>query len=133
MAKKNRGQAEEAQIDMTPMLDVVFIMLIFFITTATFVKEAGIEVLSPEATMGIKKPEANIFVAVSADSKVWVDKRQVEGPVLRQVIEGLRAESPGGAVVIQADKRADVGVVIKALDQIKLAGVDDVTVATRTE
>ena len=118
---------------MTPMLDVVFIMLIFFITTATFVKEAGIEVLSPEATMGIKKPEANIFVAVSADSKVWVDKRQVEGPVLRQVIEGLRAESPGGAVVIQADKRADVGVVIKALDQIKLAGVDDVTVATRTE
>lgn len=133
MAKKSRGQAEEAQIDMTPMLDVVFIMLIFFITTAAFVREAGIEVRSPEATMALKKPEANVFVAVSADNKIWVDKRQVEAPVLRQVIESLRAESPGGAVVIQADKEANVGVVIAALDAIKLAGVEDVSVATQVE
>ena len=133
MARKNRGLAEEAQIDMTPMLDVVFIMLIFFITTASFVKEAGVEVLSPEANMAIKKPEANIFVAVSADNKIWVDKRQVEAPVLRQVIETLRAESPGGAVIIQADKRADVGMTIKALDAIKAAGVEDVSVATKVD
>lgn len=133
MSKSSRGQQEEAQIDMTPMLDVVFIMLIFFITTASFVREAGIEVQSPEANMAIKKPEANIFVAVGADNKIWVDKRNVEAPVLRQVIESLRAENPGGAVVIQADKQSDVGTVIAALDAIKAAGVEDVSVATEVE
>ncbi|MFN4291497.1 MAG: ExbD/TolR family protein [Pseudomonadota bacterium] len=129
MARKQRVQSEDAQIDMTPMLDVVFIMLIFFITTASFVKEAGVNVRSPTAATADPRPKANIFVAVTAESTVWVDKRPVEVTAVRQAIERLRQEVPVGSVVIQADRESKSGVVVQVLDQVKAAGISDVSVA----
>ena len=129
MARKQRVQSEDAQIDMTPMLDVVFIMLIFFITTASFVKEAGVNVRSPKAETADPRPKANIFVAVTAESTVWVDKRPVEVTAVRQAIERLRQEVPVGSVVIQADRESKSGVVVQVLDQVKAAGIADVSVA----
>ena len=84
MRRNNQAAAEdEAQIDLTPMLDVVFIMLIFFIVTASFIKEAGIEVNRPEASTSQPKENVNILVAISANNEVWMDKRRVDVRAVR--------------------------------------------------
>lgn len=133
MARKSHGQVEDAQIDMTPMLDVVFIMLIFFITTASFVKEAGVTTQRPEANQAVARTQANVFVGVTDNDQIWIDKRQVEVNTVRRAIETIRQETPIGAVVIQADKKAKAGIVVAVLDQIRAAGVEDVSVAATVE
>ncbi|AXY02161.1 MULTISPECIES: ExbD/TolR family protein [Vibrio] len=121
--------SEEAAIDMTPMLDIVFIMLIFFIVTTSFVKEAGLEVNRPTASSAQTVKKGNIMVAIGAAGDVWVDKRRIEVDAVRANIERLRAESPDGAVVIQADTESNAGVVVKVMDQIKMAGVESISIA----
>ncbi|WP_137167695.1 ExbD/TolR family protein [Salinimonas lutimaris] len=131
MARKVRTEEEDAQIDMTPMLDVVFIMLIFFIVTTVFVKEAGIEVNKPDANQATLHKNANIFVAITDDGSVWLDKREVAVESVRANIERLLTEQPTDYVIIQADVKAKHGVVVKVMDQIKAAGVDRISVAAR--
>ena len=97
-------QDEEEGINLTPMLDVVFIMLIFFIVTASFVKEAGIDVLRPEAKTAVNKKKANILVAISGKNEIWIDRQKVDRQAVRAQIERLHAENPEGSVLIQADK-----------------------------
>ncbi|EPN1124717.1 ExbD/TolR family protein [Vibrio parahaemolyticus] len=121
--------SDETAIDMTPMLDIVFIMLIFFIVTTSFVKEAGLEVNRPTASSAQTVKKGNIMVAIGAAVDVWVDKRRIEVDAVRANIERLRAESPDGAVVIQADTEANAGVVVKVMDQIKMAGVESISIA----
>ncbi|EJG1184682.1 TPA: biopolymer transporter ExbD [Vibrio parahaemolyticus] len=121
--------SDETAIDMTPMLDIVFIMLIFFIVTTSFVKEAGLEVNRPTASSAQTVKKGNIMVAIGAAGDVWVDKRRIEVDAVRANIERLRAESPDGAVVIQADTEANAGVVVKVMDQIKMAGVESISIA----
>ena len=98
------NQDEEEGINLTPMLDVVFIMLIFFIVTASFVKEAGIDVLRPSAKTAINKKNANILVAISGKNEIWIDRQKVDRQAVRGQIERLHAENPEGSVLIQADK-----------------------------
>lgn len=100
------GNEEEEGINLTPMLDVVFIMLIFFIVTASFVKEAGIDVLRPEAKTAVNKKKANILVAISGKNEIWIDRRKVDKQAVRAQIERLHAENPEGSVLIQADKES---------------------------
>jgi len=95
---------DEEGINLTPMLDVVFIMLIFFIVTASFVKEAGIDVERPDAVTAEPKKKSNILVAISANNEIWIDNRQVTPQGIRAQIERLHAENPEGSVMIQADK-----------------------------
>ncbi|EGR2852220.1 biopolymer transporter ExbD [Vibrio parahaemolyticus] len=121
--------SDETAIDMTPMLDIVFIMLIFFIVTTSFVKEAGLEVNRPTASSAQTVKKGNIMVAIGAAGDVWVDKRRIEVDAVRANIERLRAESPDGAIVIQADTEANAGVVVKVMDQIKMAGVESISIA----
>lgn len=130
MGRKVRVEEEEAAIDMTPMLDIVFIMLIFFIVTTVFVKEAGIDVNKPNATQSIMPKNANIFIAVTEDEKVWIDKRQVDIDSVRANLERLMAEQPSDVIIIQADKEAEHGVVVEVMDQIKSAGIDRISIAT---
>lgn len=131
MGRKVREPEEEAAIDMTPMLDIVFIMLIFFIVTTVFVKEAGIEVNKPEAGYAVLHKNANIFIAVTEDGDVWLDKRQVALDSVRANIERLLTEQPTDYVIIQADIKAKHGVIVEIMDQVKAAGVDRVSVAAR--
>ena len=120
---------EEAEINLTPMLDVVFIMLIFFIVTAVFVKEPGITVDRPEAVTAMVPNSGSIFIAVSANNEIWIDQRSVDLAGLKPVIERLRAENPEGGVVIQADNEAHNEFVLAAMDAAKEAGISDVTLA----
>ncbi|OFC68866.1 ExbD/TolR family protein [Alteromonas confluentis] len=131
MARKVRTEEEEAAIDMTPMLDIVFIMLIFFIVTTVFVKEAGIEVNKPEASQAFLHKNANIFIAVTEDGTVWMNKSEVAVDSVRATLERLLTEQPTDYVFIQADVKAKHGVVVKVMDQVKAAGIDRVSVAAR--
>jgi biopolymer transport protein ExbD len=124
-------EEENEEINMTPMLDVVFIMLIFFIVTATFVKESGIDVNRPEAATAVKKERANILVAISDKGEIWINKRQVDVRAVQANIERLHAENPQGSVVIQADKKATTDTLIKVMDAARSAGVFDVSIAAQ--
>jgi biopolymer transport protein ExbD len=124
-------QQEESEINITPMLDVVFIMLIFFIVTASFVKEAGIDVNRPDAQTAQKKEKANILIAISANNEIWIDRRQVDPRAVRANIERLHAENPQGTVVIQADKEAKTETLIQVMDSARQAGVYDVAIAAQ--
>ncbi|KPD20420.1 ExbD/TolR family protein [Idiomarina abyssalis] len=126
----NLIEEEESAIDMTPMLDVVFIMLIFFIVTASFVKEAGIDVNRPDTATAVQKDRANILIAISENNEIWIDKRQVDVRAVQANIERLYAENPQGSVVIQADEESNTRVLIKVMDAARAAGVYDVSVAT---
>ncbi|MCU4674987.1 biopolymer transporter ExbD [Catenovulum sp. 2E275] len=129
MARRHRREEEDAAIDMTPMLDIVFIMLIFFIVTTSFVKEAGIEVIKPEANQAEAKPKANIFIAISNNGDIWMDKRMVDVERVQANLEKMLAEQATDTVIIQADEEAKHGRVVKVMDQIKAAGIDKIVVA----
>lgn len=132
-AGRRGGEEQTSEIDLTPMLDVVFIMLIFFIVTASFIKEAGIEVNRPEASTANQKKNVNILVAVSATNEIWIDKRRVDKRAVRSVIERMHAENPKGAVVVQADNESNTETVTAVIDAAREAGVYDVSLATENE
>ncbi len=126
-------QEEESEINITPMLDVVFIMLIFFIVTATFIKEAGIDVNRPDAATAVKQEKANILIAIGPNNDIWIDRRQVDIRSVRPNIERLHAENPQGSVVIQADKESKTETLIQVMDASRQAGVYNVSIAAQEE
>jgi len=129
MRRQSKASAEEAEIDLTPMLDVTFIMLIFFIVTASFVKESGMDVNRPDAATAVVKPMGNILVAITPSGQIWIDKRQVDVRALRANLERLHAENPQGQVVIQADEESKNGLLVAVMDAAKLAGIENVSIA----
>ncbi len=122
-------EEEENEVNLTPMLDVVFIMLIFFIVTASFVKEAGIDVNRPSAATAERKEKGNILVAISEDNQIWIDRRQVDPRALRANIERMHAENPNAAVVIQADEESKNKLLVLVMDAARSAGVKNVAIA----
>ena len=125
------SEEEESEINITPMLDVVFIMLIFFIVTASFVKEAGIDVNRPDAETAVRQERANILIAISENNEIWIDQRMVDPRALRANIERLRAENPEGSVVIQADKKSVTETLVTVMDAARQAGVYNVSIAAQ--
>ena len=124
---------EEADLNMTPMLDVVFIMLIFFVVTASFIKESGVDVNRPGASTAVVKERGNILIGVTANDEIWIDKKRLEIEALRANIVRLHAANPEGAVVIQADKNSRSGLLVQIIDQARLAGVAEVSIAASIE
>jgi biopolymer transport protein ExbD len=121
---------EENEINLTPMLDVVFIMLIFFIVTASFVKEAGIDVNRPDAPMTESKPEdANILVMINANDEIWIDRRLIDPRAVRANIERMHAENPEGSVVIQANNASTNKMLVEVMDAARQAGVYNISIA----
>jgi biopolymer transport protein ExbD len=114
------------------MLDVVFIMLIFFIVTATFIKQTGIEVRRPEAQTSVQKPTVSVLVAIGADGDIWIDKKKVDAAAVRAHIERLHAENPKGGLVIQADKDAKSEKLMAVLSAARGAGLTEVAISTDT-
>ena len=129
MRRKRQRNTEESDIDITPMMDVVFIMLIFFIVTATFVKESGIDVTRPDAQTATKQNRVGILVAINEYNEIWINRREVNINAVRANIERLHAENPQGGAVIQADKNAQTGTLVEVMDQIRLAGVQAISIA----
>lgn len=129
MRRRVNLDEEEAGIDITPMLDIVFIMLIFFIVTTSFVKETGIEVNRPDAQTAIRNERGNILIAITESGDIWMDKRKIDVRAVRANVERMRAERPEGDVIVQADKFSRAGVMVTVMDQVRLAGVENVSIA----
>jgi biopolymer transport protein ExbD len=129
MRRRRNRRDEEDEVNLTPMLDVVFIMLIFFIVTASFVKEAGIDISRPPAATAERKERGNILIAITENDQIWMDRRQIDPRALRANIERLYAENPQGSVVIQADKGSKNGLLVQVMDASRLAGVKSVSLA----
>jgi len=122
-------ESAQSEVNMTPMLDVVFIMLIFFIVTASFVKEAGVDVIRPPAVTAVSKDKGNILIAITENGQIWIDRRQVDPRSLRANIERLHGENPNGAIVIQADRRSQNHLLVAVMEAAKSAGVRKVAIA----
>jgi len=111
------------------MLDMTFIMLIFFIVTTSFVKETGIDVNRPNAATAEKKERGNILIAIRSDGAIWMDKKQIDVRSVRANVERAHAENPEGSVVITADKASETGVLVQVMDQVRLGGIANVSIA----
>ena len=124
--KRRRGREDdESEVNLTPMLDVVFIMLIFFIVTASFIKEAGIDVSRPPpGKSNTQKASGNIVVLIDDTNQIWVAGRPVDARALRANIERLHAENPQGKVIINAYPDSDNGLLVQVMDSARQAGVD---------
>jgi len=132
MRKKNGAfgqQEEDNEINLTPMLDVVFIMLIFFIVTASFIKEAGIDVSRPYAVTLDQIPDANILIAISASDEIWIDKKLIDPRFVKPAIERMHAENPKGSLVIQADEDSTNEALTVVMEAAKQAGVANVSIS----
>ena len=136
MARRGRGSAGTTSDDvnindsLTPMLDVVFIMLIFFIVTATFIKQAGIEVLRPDALTAEQKPTVAILIAVGPTGEIWIDKKRVDPTSVRAHIERLHSENPKGGLVVQADRNSTNEKLMAVLNAARAAGMREVAIST---
>lgn len=127
---KRLPKAEESnELDLTPMLDVVFILLIFFIVTTSFVKETGIDINRPSATTAEKKSQGNILIAINANGDIWIDNREIDIRAVRANIQQLKARYPQSSVIIQSDQDARTGKLVKVMDQVRLAGVQNISIA----
>ena len=133
MRRKNRKKVEDSALDLTPMMDIVFIMLIFFIVTTSFVKETGVEVNRPNASTAVRDERGNILIAITANDEIWIDKRRVDLRSVRANVERLKAENPEGSVIIQADKSSKTGFLVETMDQVRLAGVQNVSIAAEQD
>jgi biopolymer transport protein ExbD len=131
VARRHAENLDETEVNITPMLDIVFIMLIFFIVTTSFIRETGIDPRRPEAATAAPQDRGNILIGVAANDQVWMDNRAIELGAVRQMVEQARSESPESTVVIIADERASTGVVIDLMDQVRLAGVLNISVAAQ--
>ena len=121
---------EDATVDLTSMLDIVFNMLIFFIVTSSFVNESGVEVNRPQAAHASSQKDAGIFIAITASNDVYIDKRRVDVERVQAVLETVLLDKPDASLVIQADKHSYNGTVVEVMDAAKGAGVDKIALAT---
>lgn len=118
-----------ANVNLTPLIDMVFILLIFFLVTASFTKEAGIEVNRPTAQTAVRQERGNLIIAIDKSGEIWIDNQQVDLRTIRAHIEKLHAQNPEGTVIILADKDSRTGATVDVLDQVRLAGVSNVAIA----
>jgi len=128
-SRRHAPETEETGIDLAPMLDFTTNLLIFFIITTSFIKEAGVTVFKPEAQTAVNRDSGNLLVAIRENGDIWMDRRQVELRDLRTQMERLHIERPDDTVVIIADKESDAGVVAKVMDEVRLAGITTISIA----
>ncbi len=131
--REHSKREEDLEINMTPMLDIVFIMLIFFIVTAVFVKEAGVEVNKPEATQAEEQKKVSILIAITANNEIWLNRKEVEVDAIRAIVEKLHAENPKGTVSVQADESAKAGITLEVMKAVRAAGIPQVAISALEE
>ena len=132
--RRRRDRRDNApEINLTPMIDMVFILLIFFLVASSFVKEAGIEVNRPVAQTAQTQGRGTIRIALSETGEIWMERRSIDIRAVRANVERMLAESPEASVVVLADETAHTGLLVQVMDQVRLAGVNDIAVAARQQ
>jgi biopolymer transport protein ExbD len=131
--KRIQRSPEDNDINLTPMLDVVFILLIFFIVTTSFVRETGVDINRPTAATAEKKSKGNILIAIKPNGDIWIDNRNIDIRAIRANIQSLKARFPQSSVIIQSDQDARTGTLVRVMDQIRLAGVENISIAASVD
>ena len=126
---RRHAHTEDAEINITPMLDIVFIMLIFFIVTTSFTKETGATITKPEAVQAVSLRNGTILIGIKSNDDIWMSKRLIELREVRSMVEQAKAENPKDSVVIVADKDSRIGTITKVIDQAKMAGVEGIAIS----
>ncbi len=124
-----RAKRQTIELNIAPLIDMVFILLIFFLVTTSFVKETGVEINRPAASTAVSKEKADILIGVTKDNRIFMDKREIDIRAVRANVERALAENPEGGVVIVADKESLTGIAIKVMDGCRLAGAKNVSIA----
>lgn len=124
-----RSQRQTAELNIAPLIDMVFILLIFFLVNTSFVKETGIDVNRPTAATAVMKNKGTIMIGIDATNQVFMDNRQIDVRAVRPNVERALAENPEGGVVVVPDKTAEAGVVIAVMDGCREAGAQNVSLA----
>ncbi len=133
MRRRRDRRDSDPEINLTPMIDMVFILLIFFLVASSFVKEAGIEVNRPVAQTAQTQGRGTIRIALSETGEIWMERRSIDIRAVRANVERMLAESPEASVVVLADETAHTGLLVQVMDQVRLAGVRDIAVAARQQ
>ena len=128
-SRRHAPETEETGIDLAPMLDFTVNLLIFFIITTSFIKEAGIEVFKPTAQTAEGRESGNLLIAIRENGDIWMDRKRVDLRDVRPLMERLHIERPDDTVVIIADRASDAGVVAEVMDEVRLAGIQDMAIA----
>ena len=126
-------ESEVGKIDLTPLIDTVFILLIFFLVTSSFTKESGIDVDRPSAQSPAREEQGSMIIAVSKEGEVWIDNNKIELNAVRSHVERAHAQNPEGTIIILADQNSRTGITVEVLDQVRLAGVTNVSIAASNE
>ncbi|HJL81746.1 MAG TPA: biopolymer transporter ExbD [Gammaproteobacteria bacterium] len=129
--RHKRREEEESEINITPMMDIVFIMLIFFIVTTSFIKETGIDPNRPEAETAKRAELGNILIAIAPNDRIWMNKAPVELEAVKIMMELAHAENPESSVVVVADELASTGLVLDVMDQIRLSGISKISLSAK--
>ena len=132
MARRHATK-DEPEINITPMLDIVFIMLIFFIVTTSFIRETGVEVEKPTALTAEPRPQGNVLIAIRDNDEIWMNKQQIEIHQVRPEVERARAENPESAVVLIADRGARTGMLVEVMDHVQAAGINRISISAEPE
>jgi len=133
MTSRRDKQVDEMDINITPMLDIVFIMLIFFIVTTSFVRETGIDPQRPVAETATDQGSANILIGIDSDGQIWVNRKIVQISEVRLLVENAVNENPESSVVLITDEEAATGIMLDIMDQVRLGGVANIAVAAEPE
>jgi biopolymer transport protein ExbD len=128
-----RGGSDQVDVNMSPLIDMVFLLLIFFVVTTSFVKESGIDVTRSTANTAEVKERASIMIGVSSEGEVWMEGKKVDVRSVRGLVERALAEDPEAGVVVVADQASETGDVVKVMDQCRLAGASNVSLAAKRE
>ncbi len=129
----SKQEASTYNVNLTPLIDMVFILLIFFLVTASFTKESGLNVDRPTAETATRQEQSSLIIGISRNGEIWIDNREVELHAVRAHVERLQAQNPEGTVIILADRAVETGATVQVLDQVKLAGVTNVSIAASSD
>ena len=128
-SRRHAPESEDTGIDLAPMLDFTVNLLIFFIITTSFIKEAGITVFKPEAVTAENRQSGNLLIAIRENGDIWMDRRRIELRDVRTLMERLHIERPDDTVVIIADRESPAGKVAEVMDEVRLAGIQIMSIA----
>ena len=124
-----RANKNDLEVNIAPLIDMVFILLIFFLVTTSFIKETGVDINRPSAATAVGKTANTLLIGITRDNTIHLDRREIDVRAVRANVERALAENPDGNVVIVADKESKTGLVISVMDSCKLAGAENVSIA----
>jgi len=126
-ARKSRQR--QVELNITPLIDMVFILLIFFLVTTSFVREAGVEVTRPTAATAVVSEKTSVLIAITRDNRIFMDGREIDIRTVRSNVERAAAENPEANIVVVADQSSNTGTAIRVMDQCRLSGAKNVSLA----